>query len=912
MRSETIGHFEILGKIGEGGMGVVYRARDTQLKRTVAIKVLSALYGGDPTSQRRFVQEARSASALNHPNIITVHDAASANRTYFIVMEHVQGKPLSELIPRGGMDLQRALKIGIQVADALCCAHAVGIVHRDIKPSNIMVRDDGVVKVLDFGLAKLVEAPEVAEFDATRADQLTQEGAVLGTPGFMSPEQVEGRKADARSDIFSFAVVLFVLLTGRSTFHGDSPAAAMAAILRDDPEWPELPAPQVPEKLRALIDRCLHKNPERRVQSIQEVKSRLEELHESSTAQGANAKPAIVDRRNRAFAIVAAIILVAAIAGFAASRLSRREPAQVALKLRPLTDDEGTTRFPAISRDGKLIAYSSNRAGNAGLDIWVQQIAPGARPIRLTYDPADEISPTFSPDGSQIAFSSLKDGGSLYVIPALGGEQRLVAQGSGVASPRFSPDGQWLAAAPNGMVYPVSGGPARRLVDTAGLLWSPVWSPDGKHLLFAGDIGESSADWSIVPSEGGTSVKLGFQRIASTLAGPREWIGDSVLFSDGDIKRVRVASDPWRLSGPAESLTTSPGVEMEPRAIPHPTRPGSLMIVFVNGVQRSLLWEIPIDHNQGKVAPGGGRRLSEDYSDRHTPSLSSDGNRLTYVRRGNQGFEIHARDLPTGADRILARVENLPRARISPDGSTVAVNPQGTLEDEKVVELIPWSGGARQVLCDSCGLIYDWSPDGKRILYRSGKPVRFSDISVETRQPRVVAGDLPHSLGAAVLSHDQHWFAIQYAVTENIRPIYIAPARGGVAAARDEWIALGDGLAGQVRPWWSPDGGLLYFISDADGKARIWAQRLAPADRKAMGEPLLVYSPPDERFTLSAGAAFGPALGAETPDLSDNRNKHQYLAGRVIGAPRFPAERQLPRSSGRRPRIDPFTPRRAR
>ena len=408
MLSKTIGHFEILGKIGEGGMGEVYRAHDTQLKRTVAIKVLAALNGEDSTSQRRFVQEARSASALNHPNIITVHDAASANGMYFIVMEYVQGKPLSELIPKWGMELQKALKIGIQVADALCCAHGAGIVHRDLKPSNIMVRDDGVVKVLDFGLAKLVEDPELAEVDATRADDLTEEGTVLGTPGFMSPEQVEGRKADARSDIFSFGMVLFVLLTGRMAFHGDSPAAVMAAILRDDPEWPEFLASELPRKLQLMVDRCVQKDPERRYQSIQEVKTTLEELRETSAAGGPRAKSSIGVRRNRAFAIVAAVLVVMALAGLAASWLPRRETESVTLKLRPLTDDEGTTRFPAISPDGKLLAYSSNRAGDAGLDIWVQQIAPGARPIRLTRDPADELSPTFSPDGSQIAFSSMQ------------------------------------------------------------------------------------------------------------------------------------------------------------------------------------------------------------------------------------------------------------------------------------------------------------------------------------------------------------------------------------------------------------------------------------------------------------------------------------------------------------------------
>ena len=239
---------------------------------------------------------------------------------------------------------------------------------------------------------------------------------------------------------------------------------------------------------------------------------------------------------------------------------------------------------------------------------------------------------------------------------------------------------------------------------------------------------------------------------------------------------------------------------MEPRAIPHPTRPGRLMIVFASGVQRSSLWEASIDHNRGKPAPGAGRRLSEDHSDRHTPSLSANGARLAYVRRGLEGFEVHARELETGVDRILARLPTPPRARISPDGSTVAINPQGVLENENVVNLVSWSGSETRKLCDSCGLVYDWSPDGKRILYRSGKPTRFSDISIESRQQRVVALDQQHSLGAAVLSRDERWMAIHYEITEHIRPIYIAPVRDGVAGPREQWTALMDHAGDPCTP----------------------------------------------------------------------------------------------------------------
>src|SRR3990170_5165869 len=234
MIREAIAHYEILHKIGEGGMGVVYKARDTHLERFVAIKVLPAERVADPERKRRFIKEARAASALNHPNIITVHDIACDDGLDFMVMEFVPGKTLDQLIGRKGLKLGAALKYGVQIADALAAAHAAGIVHRDLKPSNIMVTDDGLVKVLDFGLAKLAE-PATGDLASTQS-ALTVEGAILGTAAYMSPEQAEGRIVDARSDIFSFGAVLYEMITSRRAFQAESKAAPLAAILQQAPK----------------------------------------------------------------------------------------------------------------------------------------------------------------------------------------------------------------------------------------------------------------------------------------------------------------------------------------------------------------------------------------------------------------------------------------------------------------------------------------------------------------------------------------------------------------------------------------------------------------------------------------------------------------------------------------------------
>src|SRR5262245_2017534 len=293
MIGQTLGHYRIDSELGEGGMGVVYRAFDTHLDRAVAIKVLRPDAAASPDRKRRFVQEAKSASALNHPGIVHIYDIDSANLpegpTDFIAMEFVPGKTLDQCIGKSGLSLKDALKYGIQIADALARAHAAGIVHRDLKPANIIVADDGRVKLLDFGLAKLSEVidgdPEGAT--ATMAAQgtpRTEEGTILGTVAYMSPEQAEARKVDGRSDIFSFGSVLYEMVTGRRAFEGTNKISTLGAILHTEPKPASEIAAGVPTELDKIIARCLRKDAERRAQGIADIKLALEELKQESEA----------------------------------------------------------------------------------------------------------------------------------------------------------------------------------------------------------------------------------------------------------------------------------------------------------------------------------------------------------------------------------------------------------------------------------------------------------------------------------------------------------------------------------------------------------------------------------------------------------------------------------------------------
>ncbi len=298
MIGTKLAHYQILEELGRGGMGVVFKARDTRLDRSVAIKVLPHDKVADPERRRRFVQEAKSASALNHPNIVTIYDIAEEDGTDFIAMEYVAGRTLGELIPRQGMRLGEVLKHAVQIASALAAAHQGGIVHRDLKPGNVIVGDDGRLRLVDFGLAKLREKDADSDVTLTYASgPLTQEGTIMGTAAYMSPEQAEGRAVDARSDIFSLGSLLYEMVTGRSAFPGDTAMSTLGAILHKEAD--PLP-PEVPHDLQKLIQRCLRKDVARRYQHMDDVKVVLEELKEDSDSGTLAAAPAIERRAPRA------------------------------------------------------------------------------------------------------------------------------------------------------------------------------------------------------------------------------------------------------------------------------------------------------------------------------------------------------------------------------------------------------------------------------------------------------------------------------------------------------------------------------------------------------------------------------------------------------------------------------------
>ena len=454
---DKISHYKVISAIGKGGMGEVYLAEDTRLERQVAIKILLDDVAVDDDRVRRFVQEAKAASALNHPNILTVYEIGEYENSRYIATELIQGETLRDRMRRGTIGLNEAIGIALQAAASLAAAHEAGILHRDIKPENIMIRNDGLVKVLDFGLAKLTEKPGAVTTseDPTLAQMNTRPGMIMGTVAYMSPEQVRGQRLDARSDIFSLGIVMYELFTGKFPFDGEGHFDLASSILKDDPQPIRQLSPGVPRQLERIVDKALRKDRENRYQHIKDLQIDLEDLRDelkfeakqaktsdqqlpANTTQGVSLSESISMTRRftllHAFLFAAAAALVVGAAlyfrpgfGTTARVPGSYKTSEVAAWNSAPGELYSTAKF---SPDGKMIAFASTKSG--GKNIWVTQ-AGSTDAIQITNDPFSNIDPIWSPKGDEIAFfsSGNRTGGQntygVWRVPALGGTPRLIA-----------------------------------------------------------------------------------------------------------------------------------------------------------------------------------------------------------------------------------------------------------------------------------------------------------------------------------------------------------------------------------------------------------------------------------------------------------------------------------------------------
>jgi serine/threonine protein kinase len=441
MTGQTISHYRVLEKLGGGGMGVVFKAEDTQLGRLVALKFLPEDYARDRLALERFQREARMASALNHPNICTIHELGEHQGRPFIAMELLEGQTLRQRIAGKPLPVEQVLEWAVQIADALDGAHGQGIVHRDLKPANVFVTSRGPVKILDFGLAK--SARRGSPDDPTVSlELLTSPGTALGTVAYMSPEQARGEVVDARSDLFSFGVVLYEMVTGKLPFPGSTSAVIFEGILTKPPAPADLP-----EGLGPIISKALEKDRELRAQTAAELRADLRRLQ-----RGTEAVAAAPRRRPRWLVAVALGVVVVALAAWWWFARRDAAPTWKNATFTQLTTQPGEEYHPILSPDGKSFVYASRAAGN--WDIYLQRVG-GKNPINLTKDsPADDTQPVFSPDGERIAFRSEREGGGIFVMGATGeSAKRLTDFGY---HPAWSPDGQQIVCATAGFARPES------------------------------------------------------------------------------------------------------------------------------------------------------------------------------------------------------------------------------------------------------------------------------------------------------------------------------------------------------------------------------------------------------------------------------------------------------------------------
>jgi len=875
MIGQNLLHYRIAEKIGEGGMGVVYKAVDTHLGRPVAVKVLPPDKIADPERKQRFVLEARAASALRHPNIVVIHDIASDGGRDFIVMEFIEGHSLDVMIGRKGLKTTEALGYAVQVADGLAKAHAAGLVHRDLKPTNIMVTDEGLVKILDFGLAKLSETAGDSGAGATLtlgADgkPRTEEGFIVGTAAYMSPEQAEGKKVDARSDIFSFGAVLYEMLTGHKAFGRESGIKTLAAVLNEEPKPASSINEAVPPELERVVARCLRKDPQRRWQTMSDLKVALQDLKEDSESGKltAAAAPAVRGKRKTAFFGTAAAVLVLAAAAIVLKLFVLKPPGAVEYEISPVTYDSGMTGFPTLSPDGSLMAYASDREGDGNLDIWVQQVS-GGKPLRLTNHPADDWFPSFSPDGSQIAFSSERDGGGIYLIDALGtgGARRIADRG---LLPKFSPDGRWIAyhVLPASLelgqyktylVSPKGGEPRRVLGDFffgfvvhgAAL----VWSPDSRSLLFRGRRADDprSVDWWVAPIDGGAPVRthaienLGLKTIVQF---PAAWTGNGVYYVSGTtiegVNLFRAPIDPktMTITGPAAAITTGPGMKLYPSVMADGRLFFSEMTVAMNA------WSVAARSDEAVVSARP-EKLTRDLMQNFSPAISQDGTKAAFSAFGGAQtarFEVRVEDLRTGEETRIpvqgASVNQFPR--LSPDGSLLAY--RDTIEGKTKTVIVTLGAAAGRELCEGCN-VFGFSPDDDFAVVQA-KPNELETMDLRTGQRKTVLSSPKDIVEDASLSPDGKWLAWLAGEPDGRAAIRISPVDGRRQGPEDQ-ITVAEAAYYLGSPAWSPNGRWLYYLSEKNGRSSLFVRELEPRTKKPLGPERAVFSPVESRLMLN-------------------------------------------------------------
>jgi serine/threonine protein kinase len=807
-----LGSLEITALLGKGGMGEVYRARDTKLKREVAIKILPEEFSRDPDRVSRFHREAEVLASLNHPNIASIYDLLEAEGARYLVLELIDGETLADRIKRGPIPVEETLDIATHLCDALEAAHDKGIIHRDLKPSNVKMTQDGKVKVLDFGLAKAFET-DTAGIDLSNSPTLVSgsvPGVILGTAAYTSPEQAKGKTVDRRADIWAFGVVLYEMLTGRMLFSGETVSETIAAVIMKDPDWTALP-PNIPARVRELLRRCLMKEPRNRVRDIGDVRIAIEEVQSGPEVDGV-VPEALVRRQSKFWVGIVAVLLLTTIFSLAALSLlyfNHTTPPEIRVEASTASTDDPTSF--AISPDGRSLVFLASNEGKS--QLWLRPLdSVVAQPLGGTDGAA---YPFWSPDSASVGFFA---DGKLKRIDIAGGALQVLTNAAAGRGGAWNREGTIIFAPFVGplLKIPATGGErvaVTRLEPGQGSHRFPQFLPDGRRFIYFVQGGPAQGVYA-GSLDGGTSKRLANADAAAVVSpsGFLLFARQTTLFARAfDFKRQELSGNPFPVAEHVAfgALTNAPGFSAASGIVAYRTGSASLA--------RQLTW---LDRSGKSIGTIG----APDTANLTDVELSPDGKRVAVYRTVNGNPDVWLIDTVRGVPTRFtfdAALDNFPVW--SPDGSRIAFQ-----SNRKGFQNLYWklsSGAGTDDLLlesDQNKAPTDWSSDGRFLLFRSTdaqtgfdlwvlpvsgdkKPFPFLKSSFEEREGQ--------------FSPDGKWIA--YQSNESGRSeIYVQPFPGPGGKFQ---ISANGG----AQPRWNKNGKEIFYVS-LDSKMMAAPVKLSP------------------------------------------------------------------------------------